>query len=112
MIADLRSAEADISSHPVDYGKSRWHSLQAVEKVLKSYIGTKGERGWGHKLVELAEQAEKLGLPTLPRDLIDDACCTAQHRYNEAPSTLTEAVNAHHASVRLCRLVAEYHPVK
>lgn len=112
VIADLRTAEADITSRPVDYGKSRWHSLQAVEKALKSYLTARGgKKGWGHGLKELADQAEALGLPILPRDLLAVASCTARQRYNEEPSTLTEAVAAHHASVHLCRLIAEHHAV-
>lgn len=52
-----------------------WELHLAVEKALKVYISQFSEKGWGHDLIDLCKQANKLGLAldeallkTLPSD--------------------------------------------
>ena len=51
-----------------NYGQSNWASLQAAEKVIKSYILEKGgNHGRIHKLQQLCDAAAALGPPLLTR---------------------------------------------
>jgi hypothetical protein len=107
--ADLRASVSDVVSQTPDYGNSRWHSLQAAEKVLKTYLRLKAieyPRGnKGHDLALLVGLASAHGgLKNVVSKHIRDANCSHNVRY-EAPSTFEEACNAHWGARAICALV-------
>ncbi len=108
---DIISSVDDVLRIPPDFGGSRWHSLQAAEKFLKSLLtlhgipyptkGSKGHdpthlAGLGHSLVPI-EQA-----------LLDNVKCSAAVRYNEVPSTLLNAHRAHRSAICICEKIARH----
>jgi hypothetical protein len=107
--ADLRASVSDVVSQTPDYGNSRWHSLQAAEKAIKTYLDKKSvsypTRGkGGHDLALLAGLASANGLKNGKH--IRNANCSPNVRY-EAPSTFEEACNAHWAARAICALVGK-----
>lgn len=110
VVADLSPSVDHIMTRPPHYGLSRWASLQASEKVLKHAISADGKTPPKiHNLGELAHLANKLGVSGIETNLVDTVQCKPSVRYDE-PVTLYDAIAAHHASVRLCRQVAEGSP--
>jgi hypothetical protein len=106
-IGDERTAVEHLSALPPQYGLSRWHSLQFVEKLLKCFLVSRGERvPKHHKVQSLALSAERLGLPALDSDLLAKVQCASDVRYGEVGSTLAQAMEAHSASLEICRLIA------
>lgn len=102
-IANLETAIVQIMNRPPHYGESKWASLQATEKTLKEYIKQQGGTPkYIHKLAELAEEADKFGLPPVSQSFIDCIQCFAGVRYGDIPVTLDEAVKAHQASIKVC----------
>ena len=103
--ADLDPAVSHIFSQPPHYGQSKWSSLQFTEKLIKSYLKLKGEKipRKRHDLITLSALAEKNGLAPIPRDLLKRIQCPAGVRYGEVPVTLKEAIDAHHASLSICK---------
>lgn len=80
--------------HP-EYGQSKWHSLQAAEKVLKLYISKKGRKYKRiHKLSKLVKDAAELGLPSPEEIDIDAIQCSAGIRYGEEGATVEAAAKA------------------
>jgi hypothetical protein len=108
-IGDQVSAVTCIFAEPPQYGASRWHSLQLVEKLLKCYIDSRGgkipKRREGHELKYVAEKAQEVGLASLDTSLIEAVQCYAKVRYGDVATSLTDAVEAHWASLEICRQI-------
>jgi hypothetical protein len=108
---DLISSVDDVLRIPPDFGGSRWHSLQAAEKFLKSLLTlqgisypTKGPKG--HDPTHLAGLGHSL-VP-IEQALLDNIKCSAAVRYNEVPSTLSDAHRAHRSAICICEKVARH----
>jgi hypothetical protein len=102
----LQSASHLVSRNP-NFGFSRWSSLQAAEKVLKSYIVQNGgalEKI--HKLAGLEKAASAIGLPKLPPNLLADIQCSADVRYAAHTVTKADALKAHYAVLDLSAIIA------
>jgi len=109
---DLISSVDDVLRIPPDFGGSRWHSLQAAEKFLKSLLTlhgipypTKGPKG--HDPTHL----EGLGHSLVPIEpaLLNNIKCSAAVRYNEeVPSTLLDAHRAHRSAICICEKIARH----
>lgn len=101
---DLDSAAQHIVSDPPSYGMSRWHSLQAAEKALKSVLSCQGlDFPKVHDLFQLVHSSGMLGISPLA---LDATMCLPSVRYEPDLSTLDQAINAHHASLDICLEVA------
>ena len=106
-IADEQAAVSHLFARTCHYGQSKWASLQFVEKLLKCYLKLKAVTYRRiHDLTELADLAENNGLSPLSRQLTNNVQCPPDVRYGEIAVTLFEAVNAHHASLELCKSIA------
>ncbi len=98
----LISADSLLTARP-NYGQSKWESLQAVEKVVKSCIlGKGGSPKFIHKLSELFKVAEDAGIPKIGAALIDAVQCSPSVRYDSTLVPKLEAVRAHHAALAIC----------
>lgn len=107
-MADINAAVDYIMARNPSYGQSRWASLQATEKVLKACIELKrGKYSHTHNLQQICSEAFSVGIPTPPQKDIDAIQCSASVRYGKESTTLSEAISAHHASLRVCFLAAE-----
>lgn len=105
---DLDAAIDHLLKFPRNHGLSKWASLQAAEKALKTLIRKRGQTPPKvHNLSRLASQATSLGLPEIPSALLADIQCSASVRYDE-PVSLEEAVRAHHASVQMIGFLAKH----
>lgn len=99
---DLEAAVAHLTGRIRQSGLSQWASLQGTEKVLKHYLKTiLGSYKTGHKLSDLEKEAVTAGLPPLDPTWLPAVQCSASVRYGEVPVSLTQAVAAHHASLRV-----------
>lgn len=97
---DLDAAVEHILVGSDNFGLSRWHSLQAAEKAIKSVISCQGKKyPHTHDLFRLAYEA---GHPTFEPISLEVANCTASVRYEKSSSSLTEAVRAHQAAIAIC----------
>ena len=106
-VSDLQSAVNHLFSHPQHCGQSKWASLQAAEKFIKSYIERKGGKiDQHHNLNKLSTYAYTLGLHQLNPDKLEIIQCVAGVRYGEPSMSVQEAVEAHHASIDICAKVA------
>lgn len=98
---DLESSADYIFSQPIEYGLSKWSSLQCVEKILKAYINIKGRNyRRTHNLDKLMYQASQMGAIALSQKDILSLQCSASVRYGEIPVSLQQAIDAHQAAVR------------
>jgi len=105
-IDDCQMAIDNLFYRVPNYGMSRYSSLQAAEKTLKSFIHSKGETPrYKHDLSSLAKRAYELGLPELETSRIADVQCDANTRYNAAASTKDQALSAHYSSFDLIRKI-------
>ena len=107
VLDDLLQSADHLTADKPNYGFSRWSTLQAAEKMLKSYIvqnGGKLEKT--HKLPVLEKAAVSVGLPALPPTLIPEIQCSADVRYDGNSATKDEALKAHYAVLTLCAQVA------
>jgi hypothetical protein len=85
------------------YGQSKWDSLQAVEKLIKSCILEKGKVHKNtHHLADLFALAEGLGVPKTDPSLIALVQCPPSVRYDAATVTKIEAFSAHGAALKIC----------
>lgn len=105
----LRIAKSDIDT-AVDklmdrgnrYADSKWSSLQAVEKCIKAAIAQEGETyKWEHGLEGLAKQLAKSNIVLSNPSLLDVIQTKGGIRYGELQCTRDEALDAHHASLRV-----------
>jgi hypothetical protein len=110
--ADMDTAVYHLTNLDCQYGLSRWASLQAAEKTLKGFIRVLGDKPpKTHDLQKLASLATHVGLSTsktfqgLDPGLIARAQCSPSVRYDDTV-TREEAVDAHHASLEICRCLA------
>jgi hypothetical protein len=100
------STESLLSSSP-NYGLSKYASLQAVEKVLKSCIPEKGgTHKYSHNLTGLAAEAAKWGVPGVDAAQIAAVQCPAAVRYHSTLVAKGEAVAAHYAALTVCGQLA------
>jgi hypothetical protein len=105
--ADLRTSVDQMMLHEPQFGPSKWASLQAVEKFLKAYIKQQGsEPEFTHKLADLADAAESLGLLALKRLSVSLIQCSPSVRYEASSVTKAEAVKAHEAAISICADIA------
>jgi hypothetical protein len=112
-IDDCQTAVDSLFMRIPNYGLSRYHSLQAVEKVLKSFLVSKGKSpAQVHSLSELTRTAYVLGLPELDPGRIDEVQCGGGVRYNASESTKDQAVIAHYSSFDLIREIGANLPRK
>lgn len=104
--ADLYTSVEQLGDQVRHCGNSKWASLQAVEKLLKAFLAGAGDQAPRvHQLVLLAELAERSGLTPVDRQDLVAVQCAADVRY-EAAVTVADAVQAHHAALRLVAHIA------
>ena len=100
-IDDISAAVEHLRSEHPNCGLSKWSSLQAAEKIIKAAIRKLGGSFTNsHSLVKLTEQAVAAGISDSWSDFIPAIQCQAAVRYGEVLCSLTEAMDAHHASLR------------
>ena len=98
-INDLLEASECVLRRTPNYGQSNWASLQAAEKVFKSYIlETGGSHGRIHKLQQLCDAAAALGLPLLDPRLIAAIQCKPDVRYDAHLVSRDQAFAAYRAT--------------
>lgn len=105
--SDHRSA-IDFLKPPIPHpAQSKWASLQATEKIIKAYTSSRGHTPkHNHKLIQVAQEAEVLGLNQVDRGLLDHIQCTPNTRYGEEATTLQDAIIAHQSALQVSILVA------
>jgi HEPN domain-containing protein len=104
---DLHQSSRQLTDNNPNYGFSRWASLQAVEKLLKSFIEQQGKTFKKiHELEDLAKVAVSAGLPPPDAQLLAKIQCKADVRYSAATVGKAEALEAHYAALAVCADVA------
>ena len=104
---DLHQSASQLTASSPNYGFSRWSSLQATEKLLKSFITLKGQMPRKtHSLTDLAATAVSLGLPTPAPGLLGAIQCNADVRYSANSVGKREALHGHYAALSLAAKVA------
>lgn len=104
---DLHQSAAQLVGHRPNYGFSRWASLQATEKLLKSFITQKGQTfKKTHDLTSIATIAVSAGLPAPSPRLLQDIQCAPEVRYSSATIGKSEALRSHYAALELCAQIA------
>jgi HEPN domain-containing protein len=101
---DFKYAVDSLLHNQINVGHSKWASLQATEKILKSIL-QRNKIGFkkNHNLGELIESLRGIGFPTVNNDLINTIQCNAGVRYGEIPYKIEDAIKAHHYSIYLCK---------
>ena len=108
-IDDLLEASECVLRRTPNYGQSNWASLQAAEKVIKSYIlETGGSHGRIHKLEQLCDAAAALGLPRLDPRLIAAIQCRPDVRYDAHLVCRDQAFAAYDAALAVCAEAARH----
>lgn len=96
------------------YSLSRWDSLYFVEKAMKEILeplGVQLRGADGHDIQGALHSAwQSKGLQSLPEELLTDVMCSSAMRYNETTQPLSSALKAHHSSIRLGAIIANYLP--
>jgi hypothetical protein len=114
LIEEARSDLAAAVEHMVRareaFGGARYHSEQATEKFIKALLCEKGiaystRASEGHNLRKLVGLAHSF--ITLSSASLAAATCGSGVRYGKPPSTLSEALEAHRASLSICATVAK-----
>lgn len=106
-INDIFASTSHLFSNPPNYGLSKWSSLQAAEKMFKSFIELKGQKfKFTHDLKSLASQAESIGLPHIDHVLLNDVQCNAEIRYGNPQVSLFEAVQANYSAIEISAAIA------
>jgi HEPN domain-containing protein len=101
---DFKYAVDSLLHNHLNVGHSKWASLQAAEKILKSILQRKKVSfKRNHNLRELIKSLQEIGFPAVNDDLINAIQCKASVRYGEIPFKLEDAVKAHHYSIYLCK---------
>jgi hypothetical protein len=102
------SADALLLRKP-NYGQSQWSSLQAAEKVIKSFLFQKnGTHRKSHDLNDLCVDASAVGLPTIDAELILAIQCKPDVRYDSTLVTKPGAIAAHEAALVVCGTIAPF----
>lgn len=108
---DLNIAADLAVQHNPRLGQSRWASLQAAEKAIKSFLELKMQSvPKSHDLSKLVKCALPAGFVPVPPSLLAKIQCEAAVRYEEVVSTLQQAVDAHDAALSVCGHVAQQLP--
>jgi HEPN domain-containing protein len=106
-VHDLITSVESLLTSPPNYGQSKWSSLQAVEKVVKSCIREKGTIPKRlHDLSKLFATAEAVGIPSIDNKLTAKIECSADVRYDSSLVSKMEAVEAHYATLSVCKSLA------
>ncbi|MGD8306543.1 MAG: HEPN domain-containing protein [Ignavibacteria bacterium] len=101
---DLKYAVDSLLHNHLNVGHSKWASLQATEKILKSILQRrKISYKNTHNLRKLISSLQKIGFPEVSDDLIDAIQCKASIRYGDIPYSIEDAIKAHHYSIYLCK---------
>jgi hypothetical protein len=98
---DLVYGVSDVCRSPPNLSMAKLFFSHAAEKGLKGFIDSKDKEKvkHHHRLEALAHQAEELGLPAIPRDLIEALFCPGGARYGEYQVHREAAILAHDASL-------------
>lgn len=105
---DVAAAVAGLMDQSERYGASKWASLQAAEKVLKTAISLKGAKfKFTHGLGELCKHLSDLGITLNTGPLIAKIQCSPKIRYGEELCTREDALAAHQASLELVNCLRE-----
>jgi HEPN domain-containing protein len=106
-VHDLITSVESLLTSPPNYGQSKWSSLQAVEKLVKSCIREKGTiPKKSHDLYKLFATAEAVGTPSIDKNLTAKIECSADVRYDSSLVSRIEAVDAHYAALSVCQILA------
>ena len=108
-VGDFDAAVFHLVEHQPQPGLSKCASHLAVEKLVKAYISQKGGKvKYIHPLQKHFDQAANLGLPTQPKQYLEDVECKPGVRYGEIAVSEEEAIKAHLISLEICEVVAQY----
>lgn len=101
---DIETATAKLLDRGDRWGESKWASLQAAEKVLKTAITLEGNAfPHVHKLQSLIDLLKSPHLRARLTPLVPKLQCDAGIRYGSEICTRGEALDAHHTSLALVR---------
>lgn len=101
---DFKYAVDSLLHNHINVGHSKWASLQATEKILKSILQRKKVNfKKNHNIEKLIKSLQEIGFPTVSDDFINTIQCKASVRYGEIPFKLEDAIKAHHYSIYLCK---------
>lgn len=104
--SDIEAAVQHALSRPPHHGQCKWSCLQAAEKALKIFLTATGNQfPKTHELHRLVPLAERAGMPTIERAVVDAVQCSPAIRYGDEPTTAFQALGAHIASLRIARHV-------
>jgi HEPN domain-containing protein len=99
---DVQTAVAKLMDQRSRFGESKWASLQATEKILKTAILLEGGKfKHGHVLSDLEKHLERLGIEANISSLLEKIQCTPGIRYGDEDCTQDDALAAHQASLRV-----------
>ena len=99
---DIRVAANYLISRPAQYGASKWASLQATEKAMKTTISLQSAPfSHTHDLKTLARELRQSGIDGEWTPFIEAIQCSPGIRYGEESCDQDEAIAAHHASLGL-----------
>ena len=99
---DLVYGVSDVCKSPPNLPMAKLFFSHAAEKSLKGFILSKGKTvDHHHRLKQIAREAEALGLPAIPRDLINALFCPGGARYGEYEVDQAAAILAHDASLKV-----------
>lgn len=107
--ADIDAAVTHLSDLRREYALSKWASLQAAEKVFKHVLTTAGQAyKQTHDLATLLSATVALGFGANVAEAIAVIQCSAGVRYGEVAVNEGEALDAHHASLLVCRELLQW----
>jgi hypothetical protein len=105
---DLIGSVGSLLTATPNYGQSKWSSLQAVEKVIKSCIREKNVIPKKlHSLADLYATALQLGAPQVDPALLSAVQCAPDVRYDSTLVQKMEALEAHYAALTVCVELAD-----
>lgn len=105
---DVESAVSNLMAMEQRFGESRWASLQAAEKIIKSAIDLKVAKfKQTHDLRELCKQLASTGLQFNADAQLAALQCWPGIRYGEETSTQKQALLAHQSSLELVNIIRE-----
>lgn len=106
--SDLRVAVDHLAGTTPHFGQSKWSSLQATEKMLKSFIRSSGGSPPNtHRLEELVKIAVLHGLTTVDQTVLARIQCSPDVRYGQPECMLLEAHGAHIGSIEVIGRIAK-----
>lgn len=106
-LEDMRVSVDSLTDRNPHFGQSQWASLQATEKLLKAFTDVAGGRVLrSHDLKQIAQEAERCGLPKIPEPVVRVIQCAPGARYGESATARERALAAHQSAIEIARLVA------